>query len=473
MKTKLLFVAVLFVLFDNDESWAQHQNIQTVQPDSISTIKGEEYIYLPGGNYKFIRVGENQNVVITGSLDLDPNAHSGVIYQYGNPVISDSTIEQINYDFSTSSTIILEHNGHLEVYGGMHQNLSGNLNMILKDDSEVICNSLFNINLQRRTTANIMSFGTNAQIVTMGTSDLKLRPFRLTDAVNGMTPSQLEALIDISKFLFSQYGDRVRNNFDRGVDIYFGTHGQNPQFYHESINPIAGENGNPISKVVLKDLLRVLLQSNIEQIHLEQRGSSTPFSVFFATMQHEFAQLPVELVNFEVVKNGDDSFDAIWSTATEINSDYFKLDYSNDKIHYFEIAGHIPAKGNSNTLEKYKVENLPISSNNVYVRLTQYDFDGSFQSWTSKVHSSNLALNYNKLYPIPTNDNLHVQLQNAHKEGVIVELIEASTGKVVFKKKYGEVQSIDINTSSFNDGVYILHAKCGVRNRHDEILIFH
>lgn len=85
--------------------------------------------------------------------------------------------------------------------------------------------------------------------------------------------------------------------------------------------------------------------------------------------------LPVELLNFNCMAvNGHIELD--WSTATELNNDYFILEKSNNGIDFTELV-RVPGGMNSNVERKYlAVDNLPFDGENYY-KLTQVDYDGN------------------------------------------------------------------------------------------------
>ncbi|MBB3701103.1 hypothetical protein KMW28_18240 [Flammeovirga yaeyamensis] len=86
--------------------------------------------------------------------------------------------------------------------------------------------------------------------------------------------------------------------------------------------------------------------------------------------------LPVELVSFEVKKDGFKNI-ILWKTAQEINNDYFILLKSYDKINWIEIERKEGA-GNSNTTLSYSVVDSNIeASGKIYYQLIQVDFDGT------------------------------------------------------------------------------------------------
>lgn len=87
--------------------------------------------------------------------------------------------------------------------------------------------------------------------------------------------------------------------------------------------------------------------------------------------------LPVALVDFNVscINN---YVQVDWATSSEVNNDYFMVEYSNDGIVYSE-GMRINGGGNSNTMLHYSTN---LFGGSGYYRLKQIDFDGNETSYT-------------------------------------------------------------------------------------------
>lgn len=87
--------------------------------------------------------------------------------------------------------------------------------------------------------------------------------------------------------------------------------------------------------------------------------------------------LPVTLLYFDgKTDNGANIFN--WATASEQNSDYFNLEWS-ENAENWTVIGTVNAAGNSNMNLYYSfIEPCPLPIVNYY-RLAQYDWDGQFE----------------------------------------------------------------------------------------------
>lgn len=92
--------------------------------------------------------------------------------------------------------------------------------------------------------------------------------------------------------------------------------------------------------------------------------------------------LPVELLSFSAYCNSG-VVTANWTTAAEVNNDYFTLERSVDGI-LFISAGTLPGAGNASTIQRYEfvdyeIPSLSSSPSLLYYRLKQTDYDGKYE----------------------------------------------------------------------------------------------
>jgi hypothetical protein len=89
--------------------------------------------------------------------------------------------------------------------------------------------------------------------------------------------------------------------------------------------------------------------------------------------------VPVELLAFTAsVKNSE--IQLLWSTASELNNQGFEIERSINNAEYFVTVGFVDGKGNSTEINYYSYTDNPQLSgvNQIYYRLKQIDFDGTF-----------------------------------------------------------------------------------------------
>lgn len=86
--------------------------------------------------------------------------------------------------------------------------------------------------------------------------------------------------------------------------------------------------------------------------------------------------LPITLLHFAAEANGPRTVMARWTTATEVNNDYFTVERSLDLEHW-EVVGTLPGAGHSTTAIDYAYPDDDPYHGTSYYRLLQTDYDGT------------------------------------------------------------------------------------------------
>lgn len=181
--------------------------------------------------------------------------------------------------------------------------------------------------------------------------------------------------------------------------------------------------------------------------------------------------LPIELLYFnaELV---DDRVDLNWSTASELNNDYFTIERSKDGIEFHEIAT-IPGAGNSSELIEYSdVDYSPLEGVSFY-RLKQTDYNGDFEySNTVMVRYTNSTFS---VYPNPfVEGQLSVKIPGDKSANTTIELYNA-IGELVYSTtvtKPSGTTTFSINLpSSLPTGVYIVNSRSEFNEFRERLII--
>ncbi len=168
------------------------------------------------------------------------------------------------------------------------------------------------------------------------------------------------------------------------------------------------------------------------------RRNLTIFSDF-AIAHSDFA-LPIELLDFNAnIQNKVVRLE--WTTASEVNNDFFTIERSADALH-FDAIQTVLGVGNSTRLIQYEVFDYSPLSGQSYYRLRQTDFDGN--STVSKMIAVNFSNENNAINYIITNNFLSV---NSDQGNPIYVSIFDVTGKRLIQKdaEEGHLQ-ISLNT---------------------------
>jgi len=106
--------------------------------------------------------------------------------------------------------------------------------------------------------------------------------------------------------------------------------------------------------------------------------------------------LPIELMYFDGENVGNHNL-LNWSSASEINNDYYTIEVSTDGYNWNTIKT-VNGKGNSTSESHYTVRDYEYTKTQNYYRLSQTDFDG--ESETFKIISIDNRLESKEIYKV-------------------------------------------------------------------------
>jgi hypothetical protein len=148
--------------------------------------------------------------------------------------------------------------------------------------------------------------------------------------------------------------------------------------------------------------------------------------------------LPVELVSFNA-KAVEKQVDLNWETATEVNSDYFELQRSDDGKQWAQI-GHVYSVGDSKVTNLYSFIDFSPQVGLNYYRLKMVDKDQTFAY--SSIKSVNFEGKATSLFPNPVLNTLHIESETLNKNIVIYDI----SGKEVMSLTNEKgVKAIDVS----------------------------
>ncbi len=168
--------------------------------------------------------------------------------------------------------------------------------------------------------------------------------------------------------------------------------------------------------------------------------------------------LPVELFAFNVEEGVDNSVNLSWSTATERNSDYFKIERTINGQQW-NFIDNVQAAGNSASVLNYSyVDFSPEYSPTglTYYRLKMVDIDGEFE------YSPVRALKRPKgdgvefsVSPNPTLGQVRVDFFNIDWSlGEVTMKVYNPLGKQVFSEIYSETKKEFVSIQDFSKTIY-------------------
>jgi hypothetical protein len=141
-------------------------------------------------------------------------------------------------------------------------------------------------------------------------------------------------------------------------------------------------------------------------------------SFYIGSINSTNTPLPINLISFTAsVINGEVVLS--WTTATEINNDYFTIERSTDVIGWENIQ-KVPGSGTSGNTKSYSAKDPSPYSGISYYRLMQTDIDGkSTHSFIVSVNIGNKVSEI-QVYPNPARDQLWVRFVTPGKYDLVV-----------------------------------------------------
>jgi len=162
--------------------------------------------------------------------------------------------------------------------------------------------------------------------------------------------------------------------------------------------------------------------------------------------------LPVELLYFDAKPNNNRTVDLTWTTASEINSDYFIVEKSADASVWSNI-GSVEAVGNSTQELNYYLEDLHPYMGINYYRLKQVDLNGSVTY--SEIRAVKFGLTDNvTLFPNPVTDEFFL-----HGKGIGSKQIQLfnSLGQLIPTNRINQSEDmIQFDSSELSRGIYTI-----------------
>ncbi|MBX7109551.1 MAG: T9SS type A sorting domain-containing protein [Chitinophagales bacterium] len=164
--------------------------------------------------------------------------------------------------------------------------------------------------------------------------------------------------------------------------------------------------------------------------------------------------LPVELISFHAKLLSNKTVLASWSTASEMNNDYFIVERSAD-AETFDSVGNVEGAGISLQQHDYSLVDEKPCSGISYYRLKQIDFDRTV-TYSNIVAVKNFEPFYVNVYPNPASSVLYYDVFFEEDENITVQVTDMagriliSQQQLMFKGNSGG--TVDI--SSLTHGIY-------------------
>ncbi|MEO5572789.1 MAG: hypothetical protein ABIT08_15525, partial [Bacteroidia bacterium] len=186
----------------------------------------------------------------------------------------------------------------------------------------------------------------------------------------------------------------------------------------------------------------------------------------FALKISQSSPLPVELVSFSAKAIDNKEVLCQWTTASEINNDYFTIERSRNGRD-FEEAGKVNGAGNSTVAINYSFIDKDPYKGIAYYRLKQTDSNGQFSySQIVKVTIKMGDGNDNIFIPtlVDSEINIHLSTGNTDYEQMYFMLLSAD-GKLIMQKNFRKEEMknsyLTISRNHLTSGIYCYRITSG------------
>jgi hypothetical protein len=186
-----------------------------------------------------------------------------------------------------------------------------------------------------------------------------------------------------------------------------------------------------------------------------KRNGMNGFSLFAAAQAT--TPLPVELLGFYGYE--DERINYLkWTTASEINTDFFAVERSKNGNDFYAIQ-QVEAATNSNQIINYNTTDEKPYYPVTYYRVKQVDLNGDYY-YTPIIaieSSSEEPLTVHQVYPNPTKEKLFVEFSLEKSEHAVIAITDIS-GKVIHQVDLDCATSnvVEFNSKQWLPGMYLI-----------------
>lgn len=280
-----------------------------------------------------------------------------------------------------------------------------------------------------------------------------------SDVYGGTTPTPIVTFLD------NGYWDLNRTGAPNAFDLALESNGvtnmgvallQHSIFHNTTTGPTGWGDAGSIHNAIS-------FTSNYINLSSE---AVNDFGYFGIGRSEDDYVLPIELVTFAGSNVGNANI-LNWTTATELNNDYFTIERSADGKQ-FEAIGTVAGAGQSSGLKDYTfTDKQPLLGTNYY-RLRQTDFNGLYEF--SDIISVKVNGNFDlgTIYPNPAVNSVILPVMSANSGNTTLRILDMS-GRVVYAEVVTiseGIQTISLNMSGLTSGMYLCEIEIdGVAHR--------
>jgi len=140
-----------------------------------------------------------------------------------------------------------------------------------------------------------------------------------------------------------------------------------------------------------------------------------------------------------------------WTTTSEMYVSNFKIEQSNDAIHWNAI-GQVEASRNNALENEYHYNDVTNFTGTMYYRIKQLDIDGKYTYSQVRKVMRETSIDIS-IYPNPCTMYLHISLPKT-QENTLIEIYSLDGKKLITEQTNNLTHTI--NTESLTKGTYLL-----------------
>ncbi|MFZ1332555.1 MAG: T9SS type A sorting domain-containing protein [Flavobacteriales bacterium] len=178
----------------------------------------------------------------------------------------------------------------------------------------------------------------------------------------------------------------------------------------------------------------------------------TPTNEHIWALAYEDSPLPISLIHFGAVPENNRVVLCTWTTASQLNNDYFTVERSRDGTSY-ESIGTVAGAGTTNSVLHYAFNDPEPYEGVSYYRLRQTDFDGTTD--LSEAVPVRIERNVELVvFPNPNNGQFTIQRTSA-EDPLFLEIFDSSGRLVQRLTMASEIERLSVDVP-LTSGMYSL-----------------
>ncbi len=171
----------------------------------------------------------------------------------------------------------------------------------------------------------------------------------------------------------------------------------------------------------------------------------------------ECTKNPVELLQFEGEVQSNGNY-LQWFTASESNNAFFTLARSSDGKNFEEVTT-VNSLGDNQSLQAYSYLDRNAPNGIIYYQLSQTDLNGLTENLaTISLQRGERSLLIEQIYPVPAEQQIHIQFQNPAEGNLQLEVINIH-GQTILQSSLqtqSGLNEVTLDVSDWMSGIYVL-----------------